>query len=397
MADGRLHLTTTPGEIYQTGTAKSNLVLQSPDHAGTDWSIEAAADVTGLDGGYSQAGLLAYADDANYVKIVAISDDQRTAPNRFELRSEVDDAIVGGDEQPEIAVPAEADLSDVRLRLVKDGDTYAGSVSFDGGDTWVDMPRTVDNAMTAPRFGVFAAGVQQGGDEVSFDTFLVDGEDPVNAPPVAVDDSATTPQGTAVGIKVLANDTDADAGDELRVSSATKPANGTTAVAADGTVTYTPAAGYVGSDSFDYVVTDGTASDTGTVTVTVTKKADAPVPDTQITGAPREATRARTANIRFVATGAGAAGATFECSLDGSAYRACASPQVYRDLDDGRHEVRVRAVGAGGADATPATATWTVDRQGPRVRRVTPTGATRDRTPTISAIVTDRHSAVTAA
>ena len=75
VADGRLVLTTTPGEIYQTGTAKSNLVLQSPDHAGTDWTIEAAADVTGLDGGYSQAGLMAYGDDANYVKIVAISDD----------------------------------------------------------------------------------------------------------------------------------------------------------------------------------------------------------------------------------------------------------------------------------------------------------------------------------
>ena len=28
------------------------------------------------------------------------------------------------------------------------------------------------------------------------------------------------------------------------------------------------------------------------------------------------------------------------------------------------HEVRVRAIGPGGADATPATATWTVDRFG---------------------------------
>jgi hypothetical protein len=95
--------------------------------------------------------------------------------------------IVGTGTQPEIAVPANADLTDVRLRLAKAGSTYTGSVSFDGGDTFVDMPKTVDNPMTAPRFGVFAAGVLQEGDEVSFDTFLVDGEDPVNAAPKAVD------------------------------------------------------------------------------------------------------------------------------------------------------------------------------------------------------------------
>ncbi|GAA5116469.1 hypothetical protein GCM10023339_25180 [Alloalcanivorax gelatiniphagus] len=394
--DGRLFVTTTQGEIYQTGTGKSNLVLQSADHAGEDWTLETHADVSKLDGGYSQAGLMAYGDDANYVKVVVIADDGRTAPNRVELRSEVNNVIVGTNPQPELEIPAGTDLTDMRFRLTKAGTTYSAEASFDGGDTWVELPRPVENPMVQPRFGVFAAGVLQQGDEVAFDAFLVDGVDPVNTAPVAVDDKATTPQGTAVAVKVLANDTDADAGDELKVSSATKPANGTTSVAGDGTVTYTPAAGYVGSDSFDYVVTDGTDTDTGTVTVTVTKKADAAVPDTQITGAPREATRAKTANIRFAATGPGAAGATFECSLDGSAFQACASPKVYRDLGDGEHEVRVRAVGAGGTDATPATATWTVDRTGPRVRKVAPEGPTRDRTPTLDAVITDRHSTVRA-
>ena len=58
--------------------------------------------------------------------------------------------------------------------------------------------------------------------------------------------------------------------------------------------------------------------------------------------------------------------------------------------------MRVRAVSSGGADATPATASWTVDRTGPRVRKVTPTGTTRDRTPKVGAIVTDRLSSVRA-
>ena len=223
VADGSLYITTTPGEIYQAGTNKSNLVLQSPDHAGADWTVETVADVTGLDGGWSQAGLMAYGDDANYVKLVAISDDGRSAPNRFELRSEVGNVIVGTDPQPEIVVPTGADLSDVRLRLVKAGSTYTGSVSFDDGATWEDMPKTVTTPWWAPRFGVFAAGVLQSGDEVSFDAFLVDGADPVNRAPVAVDDTATTPRGTAVEVKVLANDTDADAGDTLSVSRSPRP------------------------------------------------------------------------------------------------------------------------------------------------------------------------------
>jgi cytochrome c len=393
VADGRLFITTTPGEIYQGGTDKSNLVMQSPDHAGTDWTIETLADVTGLDGGYSQAGLMAYASDTTYVKIVAISDDGRTEPNRFELRSEVNDVIVGANPQPEVVVPAGTDLSAVRLRLTKTGTSYAGSVSFDG-TTWVDMPRPVENPTTAPRFGVFAAGVLQSGDEVSFDEFSVESA-AVNSPPVAVDDTATTTTGTAVDIDVLANDTDADEGAELAVDSVTEPADGTVEVAEDGTVTYTPDAGFTGDDTFDYVVSDGTDTDTGTVTVTVTD-APQPVAETRITAAPRGTTRARMATVRFTATGPGAADAAFQCSLDGSAWAECMSPRTLRGLKDGRHTFRVRAVSAGGTDATPAVATWTVDATGPRVSKVSPTGAVRNRRPTVGAVVKDATSAVRA-
>ncbi len=392
VADGRLFVTTTPGEIYQGGTGKSNLVLQSADHAGADWTIETVADVGNLDGSYSQAGVMVYGDDANYVKIVAISDQDRTSPNRFELRSEVNNVIVGGDPQPEIAVPAGADLSAVRLRLQKAGTTYTGSVSFDGGTTFVDMPRTVTNAMASPSFGVFAAGVNQSGDEVSFDSFTVDGDDVVNAAPVAVDDEATTSEGTPVEVDVLANDTDADAAAELTVDSTTDPASGAVEVGDDGVVTYTPDAGFTGDDTFDYVVSDGTDTDTGTVTVTVTEVPVA-LPNTRITAAPRGVTGNRSATIRFTAVGAGAGDATFQCSLDGAPFRACVSPKVYR-VGGGEHEVAVRAVTDAGVDATPATASWTVDLDGPRVTGVQPTGATRDRTPTIRATVTDRLSAV---
>ena len=166
VADGRLFITTTPGEIYQTGTGKANLVLQSADHAGEDWTIETTADVSGLDGGYSQAGLMAYGDDANYVKVVAISDDGQSAPNRFELRSEVDNVIVGGDPQPQLNVPTGADLTAVQLRLVKVGHDLHRLRLLRRRRHLGRHARTVANAMVAPRFGVFAAGVLQSGDEV---------------------------------------------------------------------------------------------------------------------------------------------------------------------------------------------------------------------------------------
>src|SRR5262249_57075380 len=65
---------------------------------------------------------------------------------------------------------------------------------------------------------------------------------PVNDPPVAVDDKATTAEDTPVTITVLANDTDVD-GDPLTVSHASA-LHGTVVINDDGTLTYTPNANY---------------------------------------------------------------------------------------------------------------------------------------------------------
>jgi subtilisin len=100
---------------------------------------------------------------------------------------------------------------------------------------------------------------------------------PTNTPPVAVDDTATTAEDVPASIPVLANDTDAD-GNALTVVSVTSPAHGSVVKNANGTVTYTPAANYHGSDGFEYVVGDGAGgTDTGSVSVTVTSANDPPV------------------------------------------------------------------------------------------------------------------------
>ena len=99
---------------------------------------------------------------------------------------------------------------------------------------------------------------------------------PVNDPPQAADDAAEMEEDTAVEIDVLANDTDVD-GDELSVQSATDPEHGTVTVNGDGTVTYTPDADYYGGDAFEYTISDGNATATAAVTLTVHPVNDAPV------------------------------------------------------------------------------------------------------------------------
>jgi chitinase len=77
-----------------------------------------------------------------------------------------------------------------------------------------------------------------------------------NRPPVAVNDSTVAYPAQPTRIAVLVNDSDPD-GDVLSVSSITTPANGSATLNSDGTVTYTARAGYVGSDTFSYTISDG--------------------------------------------------------------------------------------------------------------------------------------------
>ena len=99
----------------------------------------------------------------------------------------------------------------------------------------------------------------------------------VNDNPVAVDDAAATDNLTPVTVNVLGNDSDID-GDALSVTAATAPANGTAVVNADGTITYTAAAGFSGDDSFTYTVSDGNGgSATANVSVNVVNVNVAPV------------------------------------------------------------------------------------------------------------------------
>ena len=90
-----------------------------------------------------------------------------------------------------------------------------------------------------------------------------------NVAPVATDDQSTTTAGQSVVLDSLANDGDSN-NDNLTIQSVSTPANGT-AVISGGQIIYTPNPGFIGTDTFTYVISDGnggTATATETVTVT---------------------------------------------------------------------------------------------------------------------------------
>jgi hypothetical protein len=88
-------------------------------------------------------------------------------------------------------------------------------------------------------------------------------------------------------------------------------------------------------------------------------------PNTKITDKPAATVKLKqgqakaSAKFGFTAT---EAGSTFKCSLDGGAFKSCASPQTVK-VAKGRHTFEVRATdAAGNTDQSPAAYSWTVKK-----------------------------------
>ncbi|XGV98850.1 MAG: Ig-like domain-containing protein [Leptolyngbya sp. BL-A-14] len=102
-----------------------------------------------------------------------------------------------------------------------------------------------------------------------------------NALPVVSNDNYSVITNTPLTITtpgVLANDTDSDAGQTLKVLLVAQPTHGGLLLRADGSFVYTPDQGYVGADSFTYKANDGLqdSASVGTVSLTIAANA-APV------------------------------------------------------------------------------------------------------------------------
>ena len=119
---------------------------------------------------------------------------------------------------------------------------------------------------------------------------------PVNDPPTAMDDQATTNEDTPKTINVVANDTDPD-GDALVPIAVDAPAIGTAAIVGNA-ILYTPSPDVSGSDQFGYTVSDGHGGTaTATVFVLVVDVNDVP------TAAPKAVTTNYTTAVTVTMTG----------------------------------------------------------------------------------------------
>lgn len=110
-----------------------------------------------------------------------------------------------------------------------------------------------------------------------------------NQTPLATNDSASVAWNVSSPVVLLSNDTDPDS-DKLSIASVTQPGHGQ-AVLTGGQVSYQPVAGYFGSDSFSYTISDGKGH-TSTAQVALTVQAtlqlkgvvrDGPLPGAVVT------------------------------------------------------------------------------------------------------------------
>ena len=171
-----------------------------------------------------------------------------------------------------VDVAASDDVGVVKVDLYVDGVYFVSDTASPYSFAW-DTTTLVDGWHTLQATAADAAG-----NAASSTTISVTVANSVNHAPVAVDDAFSAPYRpkpsyTAQVFAVLANDSDADGNiNSASVRIVTSPnKGGVVTVSASGTVSYTPAKGYKGVETFGYAVKDslGATSNTATVTVTV--------------------------------------------------------------------------------------------------------------------------------
>ena len=211
-------------------------------------------------------------------------------------------------------------LNKIKITSLEDD----GALQYYNGTAWVDV--TLNQEITATdiannklRFKPDAN--ENGNSYTSFEFKVSDGTTysssantinvnvtPVNDAPTASNDTASVTEGSSATVSNASsgviddNDTDNDSSDTLTITNISHTNGnsssvavsttyltgtsivgtyGTLTIGADGTYTYTPndtlGSGETGDDVFTYTVSDGTTTDTATITVSVTGANDAPV------------------------------------------------------------------------------------------------------------------------
>jgi hypothetical protein len=158
-------------------------------------------------------------------------------------------------------VPVSGNLS--TNDAVPTGTTYGQPVPVTGATITVSASGTYTFTSSIPGKYVFNIPVCAPGQTTNCPTTPLEITvlDPIPATdrPVANNDIASVTSGVPATVNVVANDAAGNPGGSLNLASLTitsNPAHGSVVVNSDGTITFTPAAGYVGTDQLTYQICD---------------------------------------------------------------------------------------------------------------------------------------------
>jgi len=185
------------------------------------------------------------------------------------------DDFVTGTANPDITIFVLSNDSDPDFDLL----SISGFTNFTASGGFVSQ--SGDALVYTPAFGFvgtdsFSYTIADGFGETASAQVTVQVTQP-NQPPIAIDDFASTTDGTAVSIFVLNNDFDLD-GDLLSITGfTTSTVSGGTLSISGNSLVYQPQFGFIGTENFNYTISDGQGgTDTATVTVTVTASQNQP-------------------------------------------------------------------------------------------------------------------------
>jgi len=267
------------------GTVSSNSLTFTPDN----WDIPQFIHVNGIDDAaddgdiaYSVVVNAATSADINYnglnandVSVTNIDDDSsaNSAPVAVDdsLSSIAEDS---GNRTISIAslIANDSDVDLDSLSITAVGNAVGGTVSIVGSNV-VFVPAANFNGAASFEYTLSDGSLTDTG----LVTFTITA---VNDGPVAVDDSLSTVaedsgNRTISIASLIANDSDVDL-DSLSITAVGNAVGGTVSIVGSNVV-FVPAANFNGAASFEYTLSDGSLTDTGLVTFTITAVNDAPV------------------------------------------------------------------------------------------------------------------------
>ena len=180
------------------------------------------------------------------------------------------DSISTGSNTPKTFDPRtnDTDPENNALTIVAKTNGANGTVVINGGTSLTYTPNTNWSGINS-----FTYTISDGYGNTAVGTVTVTVS---NGAPTANPDSISTTSGAAKTIDPRVNDTDPE-GNALTIIAKTNGAHGAVVLNGGASLTYTPNAGYVGSDSFSYTISDGYGNTAvGSVSVTIIAGNQAP-------------------------------------------------------------------------------------------------------------------------